>query len=184
MLMDSSTADGNGLRIWKSWMPNKVKVFAWLFFRDRLRTRVNLHRKHVQPVDACSRCRTSSEYWKHAFFHCPYIAELWSRIGVNISNVHETEDLWSAHHPAAVCSSHWADVLLALLWRIWEARNNHVFGSELSCVRVVISRVCDDLNIWRYRLPVHSRAGLDAWRMHLVSSNCNAATASALDAHE
>ncbi|WVZ82091.1 hypothetical protein U9M48_029393 [Paspalum notatum var. saurae] len=105
MLMDSSIADGNGLRIWKSRMPNKVKVFAWLFFRDRLSTRVNLHRKHVQPVDTCSRCGTSSESWQHAFFHCPYTAELWSRIGVDISNVQEMEDLWSAHHPAAVCSA-------------------------------------------------------------------------------
>jgi len=37
--------------IWSSAVPNKVKVFAWLYFKDRLSSRSNLYRKHVLSDD-------------------------------------------------------------------------------------------------------------------------------------
>ncbi|KAJ1294370.1 hypothetical protein BS78_01G141200 [Paspalum vaginatum] len=184
MLVDSSSNDANGLRVWKTRMPNKVKVFAWLFFRDRLSTWANLHKKHVQPEATCSRCGSASESWHHAFIQCPFIVDLWARLGVDLTAVQETDDLWTIDPPSTLGSEHWSSVLLAILWRLWEARNNHVFRAERSCVRVVLSRISDDLKIWRHRFPVHARAGLDEWRTFLVTCNYNSATASTLDALE
>ena len=33
--------------IWSAKVPRKLKVFAWLLFKDRLNTRVNLAHKHI-----------------------------------------------------------------------------------------------------------------------------------------
>jgi hypothetical protein len=40
-----------GQRISKMQIPNKVKIFAWLYFKDRLSTRSNLIAKHVLDED-------------------------------------------------------------------------------------------------------------------------------------
>jgi hypothetical protein len=45
------TPDTHGRRIWETCVPNKVKVFAWLYFKDRLSTRSNLHAEHVLDSD-------------------------------------------------------------------------------------------------------------------------------------
>jgi hypothetical protein len=42
--------DLHGKYIWRTAVPNKVKIFAWLYFKDRLSSRSNLHRKHVVDV--------------------------------------------------------------------------------------------------------------------------------------
>jgi hypothetical protein len=52
----SKTPDIHGHHIWGTRLPNKVKVFAWLYFKDRLSTRANLFAKHVLDEDACQRC--------------------------------------------------------------------------------------------------------------------------------
>jgi hypothetical protein len=51
--------DPNGHRIWSTHLPNKVKIFAWLFFRKRLSTKDNLHLKHVVEDTVCQRCITT-----------------------------------------------------------------------------------------------------------------------------
>lgn len=71
------TPDPHGRRIWETRLPNKVKVFAWLYFRDRLSTRVNLHAKHVLHDDLCQRCPGSIEDRQHTFFGCPVSAGVW-----------------------------------------------------------------------------------------------------------
>ena len=39
--------------IWSAKVPRKLKVFAWLLFKDRLNTIVNLAHKHIIDSDIC-----------------------------------------------------------------------------------------------------------------------------------
>ena len=56
--LDSSrdVRDVHGRLIWRSRLPNKVKIFAWLYFKDRLSTKVNLFSKHIVGDATCERC--------------------------------------------------------------------------------------------------------------------------------
>jgi hypothetical protein len=47
--------DFHGAWIWRSKVPNKVKIFGWLFFKDRLNTTANLLHKNIMENAICHR---------------------------------------------------------------------------------------------------------------------------------
>jgi hypothetical protein len=159
--------DINGRRVWETKLPNKVKVFAWLYFKDRLSTKVNLHAKNVVDTDNCERCSRQPEDKEHVFFGCSDSASIWATI--HMAGVpHLTDnDAWSATTPAGLERKLWPFIFLTFLWRIWDGRNGHVFRGEKFCSRLIISRVCDDLVNWRKRLPPEHVDGLLGWYAHL-----------------
>ncbi|CAD6207229.1 unnamed protein product [Miscanthus lutarioriparius] len=147
----SDTPDVHGRHIWGTRLPNKVKIFAWLYFKDRLSTRGNLFAKHVLDDDACQRCSGCVEDRQHVFFDCTSSAELWQML--QMSSVAELADanVWTGcplpHLDAKLCP--FVFLSLTILSRIWDARNAEVFGSEPSSSRRIITRVCDDPVIWQ-----------------------------------
>jgi hypothetical protein len=76
------STDTHGRRIWVTRLPNKVKVFAWLYFKNRLSTRVNLHAKNIVDGDQCQCCSGHSEDRHHVFFSCRDSLSIWARIGM------------------------------------------------------------------------------------------------------
>ena len=64
--------------LWKLRIPSKVAVFVWRLLRDRLPTKVNLCRRHVEINDLqCPFCRSMEEDATHLFFHCSKITPIW-----------------------------------------------------------------------------------------------------------
>lgn len=67
---------------WHKDVPLKVVLFVWRLFRDRLPTKVNLHRRHVLDFDAqicvggCGLIQTSN----HLFLHCNLFGSVWNYI--------------------------------------------------------------------------------------------------------
>jgi hypothetical protein len=163
------TPDIHGRHIWGTRVPNKVKVFAWLYFKDRLSTRINLHAKHVVDDDQCQRCAASVEDRHHVFFGCSTSSELWEKIGLSHIATMTDVEVWNAYVPAGLDAALWPFILLTILWRLWDDRNGEIFRNETSRSRLVISRVCDDLVVWRKRLKHDHVNGLDGWRTYLVS---------------
>jgi hypothetical protein len=146
------TSDPHGRRIWGTRVPNKVKVFAWLYFKDRLSARANLHAKHVLDSAQCERCASSIEDKHHTFFGCAASASVWHKIGFSSVSSLTDEEIWNFAPPSGLDAKLWPFVLLTLLWRLWDARNSEVFRGENVDSRLVITRVCDDFVIWRKRL--------------------------------
>ena len=59
-------------------LPPKFAVFAWRLIRDRLPTRVNLQRRHIQVEDStCPFCSREEESAGHLFFQCGKIIPIW-----------------------------------------------------------------------------------------------------------
>jgi hypothetical protein len=82
----------HGRHIWGTRAPNKVKVFAWLYFKDRLTTRSNLYAKHVLDDDQCQRCTNHVEDKHHVFFSCDASSELWDKLGLgDVGNLIDEE---------------------------------------------------------------------------------------------
>ena len=64
--------------LWKLKVPIKFAVFAWRLLRDRLPTKVNLHRRQiVVPDRSCPFCRNMEEETGHLCFHCMKIIPIW-----------------------------------------------------------------------------------------------------------
>jgi len=81
MLMKDQTdenQDGAFNALWKVKVPSKVSFFMWRLIKDRLPTRVNLHRRNVEINDpTCPFCTNQEEDAAHIFFSCNKILPLW-----------------------------------------------------------------------------------------------------------
>jgi hypothetical protein len=168
---NQGSGDEHGRRIWKTRVPNKVKVFAWLYFKDRLSTRANLHSKNVVENELCQRCSAPMEDRDHVFFVCTASADFWCRIGLSDPATLSDEDVWNSPTPNGLEARLWPFVFLTMLWRLWDARNGEIFRNELSSSRAVIFRICDDLVVWRKRLKTDLASSLDDWRAYLLACN-------------
>ncbi|KAL5180582.1 putative ribonuclease H protein [Glycine soja] len=64
--------------LWQLKIPTKYAVFAWRLLRDRLPTRINLHRRQIDILDRhCPFCSREEEEAGHLFFHCNTIIRIW-----------------------------------------------------------------------------------------------------------
>jgi len=141
ILMGESTdenLDGVFDALWKLKIPTKSSFFAWRLIRDRLPTKVNLRRRHVQVNDLlCPFCKNMEEDAGHLFFSCNKIAPLWweSLSWVNISGAFPQDP---RHHflqhgnglDAGIRINRWKCWWVALTWTIWQQRNKIVFSNE------------------------------------------------------
>ena len=115
----------------------KFAVFAWRLIRDRLPTRVNLQRRHIQVEDStCPFCRGEEESAGHLFFQCGKIIPVWweslSWVGMsgafsNNPRQHFIQHIYGV--TAGMRSSRWKWWWLALTWTIWQQRNNIIFSN-------------------------------------------------------
>jgi hypothetical protein len=124
--------------------------------------------------DQCQRCAASVEDLHHIFFGCSTSSELWEKIGLGYTATMSDVDIWNTNVPHGLDAALWPFILLTILWRLWDDRNGEIFRSETSSSRLVVSRVCDDLLIWRKRLNHDHVNSLDGWRNYLLSCNATA----------
>jgi hypothetical protein len=136
--------DRHGSLIWKTQLPNKVKIFAWLYFKNWLSTRVNLFSKHIVNDRTCERCGGEDEDRHHVFFGCTESKRLWDSIGLNSISWGRDEDIWTPSLPAMFDLRVWSFVLLTILWSgtpgmgISSATNSLVFMSSSLGYRMIL----------------------------------------------
>ena len=107
--------DAHGHRIWSTRMPNKVKIFSWLYYKDRLSTRANLFAKHILADEECERCSRSVEDRHHVFFTCPVSAEVWGMLHlVDVASLPDAET-WEFTPPAGLYIKLWPFILQTIL---------------------------------------------------------------------
>lgn len=134
--------------IFRSRSPNKIKIFAWLLFRGRLNTRANLfHMSLAQMLTA----RAIQE--RH---NTPYTSSspvrLLLRFGYNMASPHRDvfQDLWLTP-PAGLDPRVWPEVLLIILWKIWDTRNADIFKNKGHNYLLTIRNIRNDLELCLHR---------------------------------
>lgn len=148
--------DFHGQWIWQTKVLSKVKIFAWLYFKDQLRTKANLLHKHVMDDAICRRGNHPVEDRHHVFFNCPLNVELWNCISLtSLTKTYDIDILASPSTPGTDLAT-WLSVLLTILWRLWDARNGTTFRNERHSARNVASRICYHLTIWEGRFASSS----------------------------
>ena len=165
---DDDNNDVHVVAIWSSCVPNRVKIFAWLMFRDRLNSKCNLLRKHIVTASLCPRCGHDGETSAHIFLACPLAQRIWQRIGLSPSSC--IDGLWDCRLPTQVDAVIWHSVLLIILWKIWDSRNAMTFRQQNHHSIITLRRIIDDLMLWTHRMkkPLHKQAA-SSWRSYLLS---------------
>ena len=73
--------------VWKQRLPYKVAIFAWIFARQRVLTRVR-HRFLVSAGSVlCMLCGEHEEDCEHLFFKCPIAIKIWASQVPRLSQV-------------------------------------------------------------------------------------------------
>ena len=79
-LPSSSASNGVGSvwkKIWKVWVPNKIRHFLWRFAKDSLPTKQNLVARHIPVGNICDGCGDHSESVLHALWLCDQVRSAW-----------------------------------------------------------------------------------------------------------
>lgn len=142
-------------RMWKTELPPKIKHFLWKLLSKALPTGSNLKRRHVTRDSLCKRCYLEEETEKHLFFDCPYAAQVWRASGINNLIINST--VTSLEEKIQTCLqittstrlSHFQDLAIWTLWRIWKSRNLLIFQHKNVTWSNVIQQAKNDANEWR-----------------------------------
>ncbi|KAJ9559670.1 hypothetical protein OSB04_004830 [Centaurea solstitialis] len=126
--------------LWSKLLPKKVNVHMWRARLGRLPSREALDEKGID-VDSllCPRCGEVVESLDHALVNCREVKNFWTRIGKwwnkNLAGIGSLSQL--IEEDADMLESHkgrylWISVKWAVLYLIWQDRNNIVFKNTTS----------------------------------------------------
>lgn len=120
--------------IWKLHLPPKIRIFLWSICQNALPTRDNLFQRHISPDPVCALCATHMpETLEHLFLLCPWTLKVWShpQIGIHIIPTEIRRiDAWIEDRLTQHRNSPGLDIVGALLWQIWKARNRFIFSHK------------------------------------------------------
>jgi hypothetical protein len=169
--LHSHLANADLMPIWKSRLPHRIRVFAWLLYMDRLNTREKLANKTIIDDSSCPLCADSVEDREHLFFSCPAAQAIWTKIGIPPLSF-ETGNLWTTSRHTLLSNDNCTFAITAIFWRIWDARNSLIFRQENVPPSSVINRIMEDISLWSHRIKNSDhKAQMMLWRNHLSSCN-------------
>lgn len=67
-------------RLWRTVVPERVKLFMWLAMNQVLMTNVERHRRHLSDSNICPVCKSGQETILHILRDCPAMAGIWQRL--------------------------------------------------------------------------------------------------------
>jgi len=67
-------------RLWKSWAPNKCKIFLWLAIHNRCWTADCLQKRGLPHPDRCPLCDQEEENIQHILTSCVFARQFWFNI--------------------------------------------------------------------------------------------------------
>ncbi|KAH1261405.1 putative ribonuclease H protein [Glycine max] len=135
---NSFEEDSTSKIIWRLKIPPRASAFSWRIFKNRLPTRDNLRRRHVElPSYNCPLCDQEEETAGHILFSCRKTRHLWweSLRWVNREGPFSIEpkshflqfSLWSGKSNV---DKRWEVFWIALSMSIWKHRNALVFHNQ------------------------------------------------------
>ena len=148
------------LWIWNSKRCNKLRVFSWLLFMDRLNTR-NILKRKKQKLEGnnynCVLCSNNIEETAfHLFFSCPFSQTCWQHLGINWDF---TREFFEMMQQAKTQSQNpfFMEFFTIAAWQIWKQRNNFIFDrGRPSFISWKIS-FCEEARLQAHRFNVVRR---------------------------
>ncbi|RZB87009.1 WD repeat-containing protein 55 [Glycine soja] len=137
-------------QLWDTKIPPRALTFAWRLLWDRLPTKENLSRRHVDLVnDLCPFCQSNSESASHLFFTCQKVLPLWWEFNTWVKEdraLHcRSMDHFLQH--SSIAGSKASNTRRKIWWiaatrSIWKLRNDVIFHNQ----PFHISKLVDNTN--------------------------------------
>lgn len=142
---------------WSSPAPFKQKLLLWRVLMGRVASKVGLCNRGLQMSSSdCDRCNYCVEDVDHLFAGCIFARCIWWNSLVWMKIPWPQDDLSIAGFVSKIrdCpgSNKWKKlvflVVVATVWRIWDARNKSVFDGHFVPVRVSVDLIKEDSFLW------------------------------------
>ncbi|CAJ2636955.1 unnamed protein product [Trifolium pratense] len=138
--------------IWTIKSPPKLRNFLWRLCRNCVPTRVHLNAKGVNCPNSCVLCDDGLKDSHHVFFFCKNSESLWRNVGwwnmiqqhIN-NNAEITGTIFSV---LQVLGTAERSLFAALLWSIWQQRNNKIWKNHSETLHVVCDRARNLIMEW------------------------------------
>ena len=123
---DYGLGESSGQRLWKSQLPNKIKVFGWRVCQDILPTRENL-------AITCGLCRQNTESVLHVMWECGAAQDVWaaSRICLQKCARSQSDILRLVEDLMDRLTANELELFLVQCWIIWSQRNLVMHGGVI-----------------------------------------------------
>ncbi|KAL9683503.1 hypothetical protein QQ045_015325 [Rhodiola kirilowii] len=134
-------------QLWSGLTPPKVEMFIWRVYTGGLPTKLALWKRKVIRREedlVCVLCNSERESDDHLLLHCPWSWKLWTLSinwwGASWASPGTVKCLLESWIVAGVSKSHkrvWKTLGYAILWSIWEERNNRCFQMKRRTVEEI-----------------------------------------------
>ena len=105
-----------------------MAIFAWIFARQRILTRVR-HKLLVSAGSAlCMLCGEHEEDCEHLFFQCPIAIRIWASQG--LAEIKSSSVFWATIPRRRRGYEAERGIRFAVIWAIWLHRNEVVFEGK------------------------------------------------------
>ncbi|KAL4278084.1 hypothetical protein GQ457_03G008110 [Hibiscus cannabinus] len=134
----TTTNESHWSKIWRLPVPQRICVFMWLVFRQRLLTNAERFRRHLTLSDSCPLCHSAPETIDHMLRTCPRARHGWEAI-IRPSNLDAFLSLpFSEWLQIGLTSENrfghgdalWVTRFSVFCWIIWKRRCNAIFGRD------------------------------------------------------
>jgi len=144
-------------RLWKSWAPNKCKVFLWWAIRNRCWTADRLEKRGLPHPNQCPLCDQENETVQHLSTSCVVARQVWFNLlaPLNLGDCipmqrdHSFVEWWrkvmkkvKKEYKKGVNS-----LIILGAWMIWKHRNACVFEGMAPSVASIMREIKDEHNL-------------------------------------
>lgn len=147
--------------IWRTEVPQKVRVFWWRVIHEFLPARHILHRRHIEHIANCETCG-AEESIKHVLLDCTVAGFFWNTVrevtGIKVPMLHE--NTWARELLYdEVCTRQDAAVIMCGMWSLWMMRDSRKHGEKPIPVRTAVQWVWEtSYELW-HLLHLERRKG-------------------------
>ena len=171
--------DDTWKKIWKLPIPQRVRMFIWLGYQDRILTNSNRFIRHLTDDPRCFTCGEVEENTLHILRDCPAVAMVWRNLGVSAFHVDWQGSIkgWLARQISRGSedeNEEWGRLFPIACWWLWKWRNERAFNSSPSIPvdqrSFILARVkqvalaLDRGKVLQNHHPVSRREVLVRWR--------------------
>ncbi|XP_024038343.1 uncharacterized protein LOC112097373 [Citrus clementina] len=169
----SATTENQWNAIWLLTLPEKIRIFAWRAAKNLLPSAENLWKRKVLQEPLCQFCNKKLETIFHALVGCKVVQKIWkiTRFEDDLKDSVEQDMLSLLIELKLRRSKDDIELLVTILWMIWNARNNWIFKGVNDIPHVTVSKAEAVLEAFRRtQLPaathidIQSSSKLKAWK--------------------
>lgn len=119
--------------IWKMKVPNKMRVFLWLAYHQKIMSNEIRKKKGFTNQDSCHRCNGIVEDVGHILRWCPNAEDVWRRVAPSeyaSSGWSKPLTDWLGENVRSARKSLWSEKFMVVAWWLWRWRNEEVFKED------------------------------------------------------